>query len=375
MSACSDGPVTFVPGHRLSEALYAEVVGPVLADRFPRMPYAAALLGHGSDVLGYDTARSADHDWGPRLTVVLGAGDLEEHRDAVLDAVEAVLPERILGVAVDHLGSANRPDGEVTYTNSAGRSRPHGVTVDSVPGLLASMLDLAGTGPGDLDPAAWLSLPQQSLLELTAGPCLRDDTGQLTTARERLAFYPHDVWLHLMAARWQRIAQLEAFVGRTGELGDDLGSHLVTASLLRDVLHLALLQERRYAPYAKWLGTAYRRSNAAVPLDAHLTAARTATTWQDRAAAVVGTLGELGRRHDALGVTEPVGAEARTFFDRPYRVLFVEQYADALRAAVSDPAVQRLPHDVGGIDTLTDSTLALANPSLRRRLRDWWRQA
>jgi hypothetical protein len=37
--------------------------------------------------------------------------------------------------------------------------------------------------------------------------------------------------------------------------------------------------------------------------------------------------------------------------------------------------VQRLPHDVGGIDTLTDSTLALANPSLRRRLRDWWRQA
>ena len=35
------------------------------------MRYAAALLGPGSEVAGFDTQRSTDHDWGPRLQVFL----------------------------------------------------------------------------------------------------------------------------------------------------------------------------------------------------------------------------------------------------------------------------------------------------------------
>jgi len=47
----------------------------------------------------------------------------------------------------------------------------------------------------------------------------RDDLGELTRVRERLAAYPHDVRLLLMAAWWRRIGQLEPFIGRCGELG------------------------------------------------------------------------------------------------------------------------------------------------------------
>lgn len=57
----------FIPGHQLSRALYEEHVAPALARRLPLLRYATALIGHGYDVLGYNTARSADHDWGPRL--------------------------------------------------------------------------------------------------------------------------------------------------------------------------------------------------------------------------------------------------------------------------------------------------------------------
>jgi hypothetical protein len=47
----------FIPAAELSRAFYAEVVRPLLGDR----PHGAALLGWGSDVLGYDTERSTDH--------------------------------------------------------------------------------------------------------------------------------------------------------------------------------------------------------------------------------------------------------------------------------------------------------------------------
>ena len=35
------------------------------------LPYAAALVGGGSQVLGYDTPMSTDHDWGPAVTLFL----------------------------------------------------------------------------------------------------------------------------------------------------------------------------------------------------------------------------------------------------------------------------------------------------------------
>lgn len=363
--------MSFVPGHRLSQALYDDVVAPAVTHTFPGLRWGAGMFGPGSDVMGYDTQRSADHDWGPRLTIVVPPAEVEHLRGPILDAVETELPDTIHGVPVDHRGSSQLPGGEVTHHHTAGRARPHGVTVTTLPDLLESVLGLRSAD--DLDAAVWLSLPQQSLLEVASGPVWRDDTGEVTRARDHLAFYPHDIWLYLMAARWQRIGQVEPFVGRTGELGDDLGSHLVTASIARDVVHLSLLQQRRYSPYAKWLGTAFAATPAATALTPYLDQACRATTWPERESAVLAALVELGRSHDALGETRLVQGRPVPFFDRPYRVLFAERYSDALRAAIIDPVVAALAPDLGGIDTLTDSTLALADRSLREHLAQWWR--
>jgi hypothetical protein len=61
----------FAPGIDLGRAFYQQVVAPRLAG----IRHSAARLGSGSDVLGYDTPRSTDHDWGARLAVLVDQGE------------------------------------------------------------------------------------------------------------------------------------------------------------------------------------------------------------------------------------------------------------------------------------------------------------
>ncbi len=133
----------------------------------------------------------------------------------------------------------------------------------------------------NLTPADWLTFPEQKLLSITAGGVFHDDLG-LEAIRQRLAYYPHDVWLYVMATAWNRIGQDEHLMGRAGHAGDEIGSAVIGARLVRDVMRICFQQERRYAPYPKWLGTGFARLRAGPLLSPILQAALLAPSWQER---------------------------------------------------------------------------------------------
>jgi hypothetical protein len=87
----------FIKGLDLNEMFYQQAVKPVLDVHFPDLAYSAALLGQGSDVLGFDTVQSTDHDWGPRLFLFLAEANLESHRDPIDQVLEQNLPAEIHG--------------------------------------------------------------------------------------------------------------------------------------------------------------------------------------------------------------------------------------------------------------------------------------
>lgn len=64
----------FVPGIELSRDLYHELVRPILDADFLGLPYSAALLGRGSEVLGFDDEMSTDHDWKARSSRLCHTG-------------------------------------------------------------------------------------------------------------------------------------------------------------------------------------------------------------------------------------------------------------------------------------------------------------
>src|SRR6476659_797588 len=87
----------FVPGAELSRRFYDEVVQPVLSATFPGLPHAAALLGRGSEVLGFDDEMSTDHDWKPRVLVFLAEQDEPRRGAEVREALRGDLPPTFVG--------------------------------------------------------------------------------------------------------------------------------------------------------------------------------------------------------------------------------------------------------------------------------------
>lgn len=356
----------FIPGLELNRLFYLEAVRPLLARAYPGLVYSAALLGYGSDVLGFDTAQSTDHNWGPRLQLFLSEEDHGRLRDPLDRTLSEELPLTFLGYPVN-FSEPDWNDGgtQIMEAVDSGPVR-HLVEIETVDAYFRRYLGVAPDA--ELSLLDWLVLPQQQLLEITAGEVFHDGLGTLKPARARFAWYPRDVWFYRMAAQWARIAQEEPFVGRAGQVGDDLGSRLVAARLVRDGMRLALLQERRYAPYSKWLGTAFSRLRCADQLRPLWAAALAASDWQQREQALASAGAILGAMHNDLGVTPPVDPATRPFFGRPFQVLFADRFAAALRDAIQDEMLRSLPA-IGGVDQFVDCTDLTEEPALAAKLR------
>jgi hypothetical protein len=387
----------FMPGLELSERYFREAVEPLIASHAPDLRYAAGLFGAGSDVLGYDTARSMDHDWGPRLTILLAEEDFDTWQGRLDSLMGDELPATLRGFPTRY--ARHEADGTAHMAERVDdRQLDHLVTITTAgrwfggiagPGIdttswvtlpgewLAGILSWGTKQPEtqgrahSLNAATWVTLPQQSLLEMTSGRIFRDDIGAVTKVRSELAWYPDDVWRYLMAAQWMRIDQIEPFIGRCGEVGDDLGSHIVAMTLTRDVMRMAFLLERKYAPYPKWFGTGFQRLQLAQSLTPHLDRARFARTWQERESGVVGAVQILAERHNTTGLTETVDPAPRMFHSRPFAVMGAARFSEALLETIRDPDVVALPRNIGGIDHYMDSTDALNNGSLHRAIREW----
>ena len=327
----------FVGGLELSRLFYGEAVRPILDARFPGLAHGAALLGRGSEVLGFDDEMSTDHDWKPRVLVFLTEHDHVRHGADVDAVLRRELPSRFRDRPVDH-------------------------KIHSVRGYFIEQLDV-DVG-GEITPRDWLTLPEHGLRTLASGEVFHDDVG-LDAARGRLAYYPPDVWLYLLVAGWWRVHPEANLVGRAGAVGDELGSALIGARLVSDLMRLCFLMEREYAPYSKWFGTAFSRLTCGPDLTPTLWRVLRSKTWQDREEALLAAYEKLAAMHNELRLTEPVSMEIERMWDRPFRVAWAD-FPGLLQAEIQDPAVRGIADrwPVGPVDQFRD----LLWPARNRRL-------
>lgn len=114
-------------------------------------------------MLGYDTDRSTDHGWGPRLQIFVDQSEVDDVRRVVDEG----LPETHSGLSV-RFGWDDKP-------------ARHWVDVTTLTEWLKRQL---GLDPRDgMSTVDWLSVPQQLILGVVRGAVYADPRGELATPR------------------------------------------------------------------------------------------------------------------------------------------------------------------------------------------------
>jgi len=344
----------FVPGLELSHRFYEETIRPLLNEAFPALPYAAALLGPGSETLGFDTEMSMDHDWGARVFLFLRDEDAPQG-SAISNLLSQRLPQSFSGFPI-HL--PDRPDEPRTRFMKQPVDGPVNHRVIPITLRTFVHIQLGYDLAQPLQAADWLTFPSYALGEITAGAVYHDGVGELTTIRSRLAWYPHDVWLYLLASGWQRIGQEEHLMPRAGIVEDELGSAIIGSRLVRDVMNLGFLMEKRYAPYPKWFGTAFKRLRCASELWPMLWQAQQASTWHERATALAHAYEYLAHMHNTLEISQKLPETVSRFYTRPFQVIQGSLFAQALVEQISYPEIKLIAERklIGNINQWSDNT-------------------
>jgi hypothetical protein len=348
----------FIQGLRLSELYYRQVIEPILTRKFPNLKYSAGLIGTGSEVIGYDTSQSTDHNWGLRLILFLSETDLRKKKRQIDNEVRRNLPLTFLGYPT----SFGKPDEiGVRLPDLSKRAKGyvnHYIVFLTINQFLRQHLSIDDYK--NIKARTWLATPQQKLLELTSGRIFHDNLG-IKTIINKFSYYPRDVWLYIMASQWLKISQEEAFVARTSAVGDELGSKIIASRITKELMELCFMMEKKYVPYSKWFGKAFSELKIAGELKPILVKVLETNSIDEREKWLSKAYRNVARKHNSLHITDPISTNPSIFYNRPYLVIHGDKFASEIREKIKDKRLQSLPL-IGSIDQVTD------NQELKKRI-------
>ena len=127
--------MAFLPGTELARRYYTEVVRPLLDRHAPGLGHSAGLIGWGSEVLGFDSPRSTDHNWGPRGQIFVAAGDADRPASLSPASLSRMLADKLPATFLGWPTQVSRCDGAKSRAGALGAGRRAGSLADRTAGL------------------------------------------------------------------------------------------------------------------------------------------------------------------------------------------------------------------------------------------------
>jgi hypothetical protein len=342
----------FIPGLELSQGFFYEVIRPLMEKHFPDLQYSAGLVGHGSDVLGFDSPTSIDHNWGPHVLFFLASLDFVAYKRKIDRMLKKHLPYEYRGFSTN-FEKGDKYNKDKPALKKSGQVN-HLCTFWTLQSFFQHYLgyDIAAKPiPSYQD---WLLFPQQALIEITAGKLFHDALG-VQKVRDLFAYYPDTIWKYMMRVQWGKILDELQTQARTGEAEDELGSRIITARMVQKVMFLCYLIERKYVPYSKWFGTGFSLwLKCAKTMEPLLLDALHEGDWKRRQLLLAKAYQQLGRMHNRLKITKPVSTRIVDFFGRGYPIIDTWKYVEALENAIPNEHLRNMEYPLGSVDQFID---------------------
>lgn len=207
-------------------------------------------------------------------------------------------------------------------------------------------------------------------MSITAGKVFYDGLDELEKLREKFSYYPRDIWLCLLSAQWMKISQEEAFVGRCGDMGDETGSRIIANRIIRFLMELCFLMERKYAPYNKWFGTAFSKLELARELTPIIKQIQSAVIWKEREQYLSQAYEVVAKKHNSLNITAPLDTKVTLYYGRPYLVIHAGHFAEEIKKAITDKEVKKISEkNIGSVGQFIDSTDVISHADLCKKLK------
>jgi len=336
-----------IKGMQLCQDFYFECVAPLMEEHFPDIQYSAARIGGGSDVLGFDDVRSRDHDWGPRVELFFSSENFNSMGKNIYEVLSYNLPFSFKGFSTHFVNDYLMGDTDKYPITHRART----FSVDLYFGYV-----LGFNPTKQISEIDWLRTPDQRLRTIKSSKIFHDGLSALQDIKNILEWYPDDIWYFIMASQWLRIDQEEPFVARCGDVGDELGSRVVAARQVKEIMQLCFYMEKEYAPYNKWFGTAFSKLQCAQELQPLLMQVFVQENWREREKILSEVYLILANMHNDLSITEFIEPEISNFFDRPYKVPHSERFYNALIHKVQSPLLKSIKRAIGSVNQFTDST-------------------
>lgn len=347
----------FIKGLTLCRNFYNEAAKPILDKYFPDLEYSAALIGYGSDVLGYDDPVSRDHMWGPRFYMFLRNDDLHL-KDNIFDVFGEHLPYTFMGYSVNF----TEPD-----INDNGVQHPEFITDGKVRPLIfiqtfeSFLTEQLGTDDvSSLIPSQWLSISEHRLLSIVKGELFYDGLNIKETIQE-LSYYPETVRLYLAGSCWESIAQEQAFMKRCYDVGDDMGSRIIAARICDRLMRLCYIYEKQYAPYSKWFGRGFTDLTTSDELKGTLLKVLSANDIFERENELIAALLYVSELHNTSCLTSKINCQEECYFGRNIKVIFCDKISTACYEKLKGTELEGLPlfgsmSQIGNVTALSDET-------------------
>src|SRR5206468_4942073 len=139
--------------------------------------------------------------------------------------------------------------------------------------------------------------------------------------RKKFEYYPDEVWKYLMRIQWGKIVDELSFQARSGKAGDEIGSYILATRTVDKIITLAFLMEKKYVPYSKWYGTAFKKlkiSKRLVPLIHKIMKEQ---DWYKRQVYISKAYQQLADVHNKLKITKQINPKVEDFYGRGYPVV------------------------------------------------------